>query len=579
METFRSILFALLLATPGFAQEVESPATEPSPSEEWITLFDGSSLDGWTMTGPGSFTLESDGSMLSHGGMGLFYYAERTFEDFVLELDFQVESASTNSGIFVRFPDASTPWAAVSSGYEIQILDDADPMHQTGAVYDFSAPFRLHSNPPGTCNTYRIQAAGQHYEIFLNGEKVNDFFGSRGLEGHVGVQNHDEESRVRIRNVRAMPLDPEEIHHSLPEYVAVSEERDPIRVLTITATHGFRHGSIATIRELLPQLAETTEFEFDVTEDMSMLNDDNLSQYDLLFFANSTLRVKGNVPEPLPPGDVFDFTLNTPDGVLDGSFAFQNLDAANARGTIRLGAGSSGIPLDSLVLDGTVLSFSYDTQSPFGRIRVSGEYLDDTFDSQWQSIPPEGGAGMPFPVLATRRDPAETPPPPEGADEMQRQAIRNFLGSGKGIAGAHAGLDAFYEWGWYREMTGGGLFKEHPWTRSVRIRIEKPEHPAVEHFGEGFWIRDEIYVLDVNPRPNSVVLASLDLNSIEDVEEYGEGLAGDYPISWIREQDGGRVFFTKLGHFDDVWTTPAFVEHLLQGLRIAAGRIPTDFQP
>jgi type 1 glutamine amidotransferase len=47
---------------------------------------------------------------------------------------------------------------------------------------------------------------------------------------------------------------------------------------------------------------------------------------------------------------------------------------------------------------------------------------------------------------------------------------------------------------------------------------------------------------------------------------------GDYPISWTREHGGGRVFVTSLGHFPDVWGTPDFVQHLLQGMRVAAGR-------
>lgn len=223
--------------------------------------------------------------------------------------------------------------------------------------------------------------------------------------------------------------------------------------------------TIATIWEALPRAAATTEFEFDLTEDLRDLNDRNLAGYDLLLFANSTLRVQGNVED-----------------------------------------------------DSTA-----------------------------------------------------------GVTEQQREAIRNFLRSGKGIAGAHAALDAFYEWPWYREMVGGGLFKEHPWTQEVAIRIEEKDHPAVAHFGDSFRIRDEIYVLDVNPRWNSRVLASLDMASVGIEQGPADYTSNDYPISWIREHDGGRVFYTKLGHFADVWTNPAFMQHLLQGMRMAAGRIPADF--
>ena len=83
----------------------------------------------------------------------------------------------------MRFPDAPDPWYAVNTGYEIQIDDSQDPMHQTGSVYSFSAPFKLASKPLGEWNTYQIKVVGQRYEIFLNGEKVNDFFGDRSPRG------------------------------------------------------------------------------------------------------------------------------------------------------------------------------------------------------------------------------------------------------------------------------------------------------------------------------------------------------------------------------------------------------------
>lgn len=442
---------------------------ESPPPNQWIDLFDGRSLEGWTMTGPGSFTLEEDGSMLSHGGMGLFYYADRKFDDFVLELDWKVETDSTNSGVFVRFPEAPDPWVPVNTGYEIQIDDSQDPAHVTGAIYDFSAPFRVNSNPAGEWNTYRIEVTGQRYQVYLNGEKVNDFFGDRSTEGYIGVQNHDENSKVWFRNIRVMPISPAETYDSLAEYVASDPAADPIRVLVITATHGYRHESIETIWDVLPTVAATTEFEFDLTEDLAQLNQENLQNYDLLFFANSTLRIEGN---------------------------------------------------------------------------VEGDESDD-----------------------------DTTAAPAGVTEDQRAAVRRFLQAGKGIVGAHAGLDAFYEWDWYREMVGGGLFKEHPWTQSVRVNIEAPHHPVVSHFGDHFWIRDEIYVLDQNPRWNSHVLASLDMNSVGILQGPADMTANDYPISWVRAHDGGRIFYTKLGHFGDVWTTPSFMTHLLQGMRVAAGRL------
>ncbi len=265
---------------------------------------------------------------------------------------------------------------------------------------------------------------------------------------------------------------------TLAEALRVDEVRDPIHVLVVTTTHGFRHvEAIDTLKAILPSIEEVTEFRFTVTEDVADLNADNLANYDVLFFANSTLRLTGQVKPEVPAG--------------------------------------------------------------------SGD----------------AGADLPEPeevVLVT----------PE-----QQQALLDFLADGKGIAGAHAALDAFYEWSEYRALCGGGLFQSHPWTQSVRVTIEDPENPTVDHFGPDFWIHDEIYVLDVNPRLTSHVLATLDIESVDPALNKPDPTRRDFPISWIRLHGGGRVFYTKLGHFADVWTTPAYMEHILEGLRLVAGRI------
>jgi type 1 glutamine amidotransferase len=454
-----------------------SPRPASAQDAAWITLFDGSSTEAWTMSGPGSFEPQPDGSLLARGGMGLYYYAERTFRDFVLEAEWKVDGLEANSGIFVRFPTPDDPDHAVRTGYEIQILEAARPMQQTGALYEISAPFRSASAPIGEWNRYRIEVRGQRYQVYLNDELVNDHVGARSREGHIGLQNHDDNARAWFRNVRVMPL-PDGGPLSLADVFRVEEARDPIRVLVVTTTHGFRHvDAIDTLKAILPSIQEATEFRFTVTEDVSDLKPTTLENFDVLFFANSTLRLTGKVKPEVPAGT----------------------DAAEA--------------------------------------------------------------GQPEPeevVLVTAE---------------QQQAILDFLAAGKGIAGAHAALDSFYDWDEYRTLCGGGLFQSHPWTQSVRVTIDDPANPTVDHFGPDFWLRDEIYVLDENPRPTSHVLATLDIGSVDASLNKPDPTRRDFPISWIRTHGGGRVFYTKLGHFADVWTTPSFLEHILEGLRLVAGRI------
>jgi type 1 glutamine amidotransferase len=162
-------------------------------------------------------------------------------------------------------------------------------------------------------------------------------------------------------------------------------------------------------------------------------------------------------------------------------------------------------------------------------------------------------------------------PIPKPVTFSHQAAILAFLSSGGGLAGAHSALDALYGWPEYRRMVGGGLFESHPWTQEVRILVEDAGHPAAVHLGGSLVIRDEIYVLDENPRPNVQVLMSLDTSSV-DLDRGPQGRS-DFPISWLRAHEDGRVFMTKLGHFPEVWADPAFLEHLLQGMRFAAGRL------
>ncbi|MEM8487927.1 MAG: family 16 glycoside hydrolase [Bacteroidota bacterium] len=672
---YRVSVFALLLVTVLGCSSADKMGKAPEMSDAWMDLFDGTSTEGWEMTGPGSFTLNDDGTITSEGGMGLFYYKDQMFKDFELELEWMSTNEKANSGVFVRFPDAPDPWYAVNTGYEIQIDDSQNPINQTGSIYSFSAPFHLASKPLGEWNTYKIKVTGQRYQIYLNGEQVNDFYGDRSLEGMIGLQNHDDESRVSFRNIRVKSLGDTGAAQSLAEHFAVEEARDPINVLMLATTHGFRHGpAIDMSKEVMEALSATTEFNVDVTEDVSVLTKDNLANYDLLFFANSTLRLKSegsSEAEAALMGDhgTWDLSVDTPQGEVKGRLAISNaddghsgqaqfslfpgtynlsdlvveddklgfswevdgmgklvadvmLDGDELKGTIvgggaevpvvgtKVMAQDAGIagnwtvesqapdgtmtlyialadadglegsitndpsqgaaPLMDLKRDGDALTFYFDTPD-FGRIDgkadVNGNDIKGTFSVSGFDVPFSGG----------RDGTVEKKGAEELVTQAQQDAIMDFLAQGKGVVGAHSALDAFYDWEDYKNMVGGGLFVSHPWTQSVRILVEEKDNPAVSHYGDSFTIRDEIYVLDENPRWNSKVLLSLDMDSVEPEADARGAYRNDYPISWLREHNGGRVFYTKLGHFPDVWTTPSFVEHLLQGMRMAANRIESDF--
>ncbi|MGX1273375.1 ThuA domain-containing protein [Streptomyces phaeoluteigriseus] len=186
------------------------------PENGYRPLFDGSSLDGWRQAGPGSFTLDDDGTLTSSGGMGLLWYAASGFSSYSLKLDWKMASASgdDNSGVFVGFPPSDDPWSAVNNGYEIQIDATDVPEKTTGSVYGFrSADLNKRDralNPPGEWNTYEIRVEGERLRVWLNGVKINDFTNTdpaRSLrDGHLGLQNHGADDQVSFRDVRIKEL-------------------------------------------------------------------------------------------------------------------------------------------------------------------------------------------------------------------------------------------------------------------------------------------------------------------------------------------------------------------------------------
>jgi hypothetical protein len=171
----------------------------------FTSIFDGKSLEGWNMAGEGKFVIVEDNKALqSEGGTGLLWYTKKKYDDFVLKLEWKVSEEGDNSGVFVRFPDPDgNPSIAFKEGYEIQVDDKAsDAIHQTGAIYDFAAPSKkIASKPVGQWNTMEIRVINQSYNVTINGEKVTEFTGDRLTEGYIGLQAHDDKSKVSFRNI------------------------------------------------------------------------------------------------------------------------------------------------------------------------------------------------------------------------------------------------------------------------------------------------------------------------------------------------------------------------------------------
>ncbi len=175
------------------------------------SLFGKTPNDGWAQCGPGSFTL-TNGVATGVGGMGLWWYTNRIYTNFVMRGEWVQEQDIADSGIFVRFPNpGQDPWVAVNQGHEVEIGDPAatDPTWRTGAIYPFSAPVCVPVKPYGQWNQYELLCVGHTYLVRINGVTVNVWTDpkKRSLYGYIGLQNYNDGKTVRHRNLRIKDLD------------------------------------------------------------------------------------------------------------------------------------------------------------------------------------------------------------------------------------------------------------------------------------------------------------------------------------------------------------------------------------
>jgi type 1 glutamine amidotransferase len=166
-----------------------------------------------------------------------------------------------------------------------------------------------------------------------------------------------------------------------------------------------------------------------------------------------------------------------------------------------------------------------------------------------------------------------------------RQAFVDWIKSGKGFVGMHAAADTFPGFPGYIEMMGSH-FKTHAAQLTVQPIIQDPQCPACAHFGKDWKVYDEIYQMQ-NFDP-AKVHGLLTLDKRPDVKDPSPG---EYPIAWCKEYGKGRVFYTSLGHREDVWdpnfpnrrnskeVAEAYQKHILAGIKWALGLEEMNAKP
>lgn len=155
----------------------------------------------------------------------------------------------------------------------------------------------------------------------------------------------------------------------------------------------------------------------------------------------------------------------------------------------------------------------------------------------------------------------------------QQAAYERFQRSGKGTIAIHqGGTDTEREgWSWYRRLVSV-RFVGHPDTQKATLIVTDHFHPSTASLPAKWEHIDEWYNFDSAPA-DAHVLMVVDESSYDAGPKAMQKIVGCHPISWYKDFDGGRYFYTALGHTSEDYTTDTlFLSHIAGGIEWAAGR-------
>jgi type 1 glutamine amidotransferase len=149
-------------------------------------------------------------------------------------------------------------------------------------------------------------------------------------------------------------------------------------------------------------------------------------------------------------------------------------------------------------------------------------------------------------------------------DDTQRAAFRGYIEGGGGYVGVHAAADTEHGWPWYGALVGA-YFSSHPAVQPATVRFVDRDPSAAQEPSRWRHV-DEWYNYATNPRSAVTVLAVVDESSYS-----GGTMGADHPIAWCHSYDGGRAWYTGMGHTQESFTDATYTRMLLRGIEAAAG--------
>ncbi len=160
-------------------------------------------------------------------------------------------------------------------------------------------------------------------------------------------------------------------------------------------------------------------------------------------------------------------------------------------------------------------------------------------------------------------------------DSVNREALKNYINNGGGFLGVHSATDFEYDWAWYGKLVGG-YFLGHP-RKNVQeavLNVVDTKNVSTKTLPTTWKRTDEYYSFRPGSNPADLkVLITLDESTLGyATNEDRLKMGANHPIAWYHDYDGGRAFYTAIGHTNETFSDPLVLDHLRGALQYTMGK-------
>jgi type 1 glutamine amidotransferase len=167
----------------------------------------------------------------------------------------------------------------------------------------------------------------------------------------------------------------------------------------------------------------------------------------------------------------------------------------------------------------------------------------------------------------------------EPLNEKQKKKLLDAVEAGKPFVGIHAATDTFRTKEGAKEPDPyiamiGGQFKDHGEQQKAKMKVVSPKFPGMKAMSDGFEMHEEWYACYRFSKDMEVILLQETKGMKGDMYQ-----RADFPATWAKMHGKGRVFYTSMGHREDVWNNKTFQDVLLGGIAWGLGNAKHEVKP